>query len=612
MGGLSEIVAVACNPPAAVGGSASPEATVTLHDIHTLTTAHVFKKSATPQNALAVSRTHVFAAQADKSVLNVYNRVKGGLEAIVPLPEVLSAVACSQDGGVVVMGTTTGRVTAWETSSGRYSSTALCHLQRISVICIDRTASFVLTASDDTTILVWSLPHLLTPANNQKSKPLRSLEYHRQPIVALACGKGRGPAAIAVSAARDRSCIVWNYQDGTMLRSVSVSGTPLSLALDPADRAFYVGLGDGGIQQVEFARVANRSVHIGTAGVGMVATSSDADRSYDSPLFRADERHVPIAAAGAGNKWSAEGQNSPITTIDVVFEGNYLVTGTESGAVNLWDVATGHLFRTLSTYKAAPISCVRMLPPIGFPVDTSSHTALHTVVLPRYHDTVKAASGGTIQVDTNHPPLTLQFRATIPTSSSSISAVGFPLDSASSANVDPFSAAADMAAIERGIAYFNSQSGLDSQTVAFTPTDMETDADAEMNAATSPDPSHTAEPAGGSGTTTGGMDILTAPRITLHAVSDDADRVAELEKELAAMKERYKRLSELHKQTWEEHAKWVMDVDKERAGGMSAEKDKAESSNSMDSPQPQQQDNNQMADEPAKRDADADEMQTGE
>ncbi|KAJ6264158.1 hypothetical protein Dda_0300 [Drechslerella dactyloides] len=561
MGGLSEIVAVACNPPPALGASSSPEAAVTLHDIHTFTTVAVFKKSATPPNGLAVSRTHVFAAQEDKSVLNVYNRVKGGLEAIVPLPEVLSAVACSQDGGVVVMGTTTGRVNAWETSSGRYSATALCHLQRVSVIAIDRTTSFVLTASDDCTILVWSLPHILTPINNQKSKPLRILEHHQQPIVALACGKGRGPAAIAVSAARDRSCIVWNYQDGTMLRSVSIAGNPLSLALDPADRAFYVGLADGGIQQVEFARVANRSIHIGAAGgVGM---AGDADRSFDSPLFRADERHVPIAGAGAGNKWVAEGRDSPITTIDVMFEGNYVVTGNESGAVHLWDVATGHLFRTLSTYKAAPVSCVRMLPPTGFPADSFSHTTLHTVVLPRYHDTVKAASGGTIDVDTNHPPLTVQFHTTMPTTSTSISATSFPVDNAASAPADPFSATADMSAIEAGAAYFNAQS--DSQTVNIT----DTDADVAINTPASPDASHTVEPAGSAGSSS--MDISSAPKITLHAVSDDADRIAALEKELATMKERYKRLSELHKQTWEEHAKWVMDVDKEKAEKMAME-----------------------------------------
>ncbi|KAF3912699.1 hypothetical protein ABW21_db0206310 [Orbilia brochopaga] len=349
--GLAEILAVACNPPAAVGGSASPEATVTLYDVHTQAAIHTFRKSATPPNALAVSRTHIFAAQADKTVLNVYNKVKGGLEAIVPLPEELTAVACSREGGVVVMGTTAGRVNAWETSSGRYYTSALCHLQRVSVICIDRMACFALTASDDANIHVWSIPHLLNPFNNQKCKPVRTLEHHRLPIVGLVCGRGHGPAAIAISASLDRNCCVWNYQDGTMLRSISLSMDPLSLAIDPADRAFYVGLGDGSIQQVEFVRATNRFPRIGNIGSNLLATSSELERPIDSPLFRADERHIPIAASSAGKKWSAEGQNSPITTIDVVFEGNYVITGTESGAVNLWDVATGHLFRTLMTNK---------------------------------------------------------------------------------------------------------------------------------------------------------------------------------------------------------------------------------------------------------------------
>lgn len=51
------------------------------------------------------------------------------------------------------------------------------------------------------------------------------------------------------------------------------------------------------------------------------------------------------------NRWHATNHESPITSMGVVYEGNYLVTGTEQGNVSIWDIATGHVFRTLTQFK---------------------------------------------------------------------------------------------------------------------------------------------------------------------------------------------------------------------------------------------------------------------
>ena len=93
---------------------------------------------------------------------------------------------------------------------------------------------------------------------------------------------------------------------------------------------------------------------------------------------------------------------------------------------------------------------------------------------------------------------------------------------------DPFSPTSDIDAIKRGISYFNS-------------------------------------PAAASSTNSVKGDQIT---ITEFKDTGDAEKIETLEKELATMKERYKRLNELHKQTWEEHTKWVMEVDKQKAEKM--------------------------------------------
>lgn len=78
-----------------------------------------YKKSSTQPNCLASSASHIFAAQTEKAVIHVYSRVSGGQEAVVPFPEkIRSIVLCGHvdGGGVLVLGTQSGRVILWEVS----------------------------------------------------------------------------------------------------------------------------------------------------------------------------------------------------------------------------------------------------------------------------------------------------------------------------------------------------------------------------------------------------------------------------------------------------------------------------------------------------------------
>jgi pre-rRNA-processing protein IPI3 len=76
-----------------------------------------YKKSSTNANCLAVSQSHVFAAQADKAVIHVYSRERKNQEAIVPFPEKIHSLALaggSDGGGTLTLGTEGGRVILWE------------------------------------------------------------------------------------------------------------------------------------------------------------------------------------------------------------------------------------------------------------------------------------------------------------------------------------------------------------------------------------------------------------------------------------------------------------------------------------------------------------------
>lgn len=110
-----QLLASIAAPRQKLNTSIAKDAAIFLHEVqpHSVQRA-VFKKSATAPNGLAVSRSHIFAAQADKAVVNVYSRDKGAQEAAIPFRERISCLKLACDDAVLVMGTEEGRIYLWE------------------------------------------------------------------------------------------------------------------------------------------------------------------------------------------------------------------------------------------------------------------------------------------------------------------------------------------------------------------------------------------------------------------------------------------------------------------------------------------------------------------
>jgi len=120
---------------------------------------------------------------------------------------------------------------------------------------------------------------------------------------------------------------------------------------------------------------------------------------------------------------------------------------------------------------------------------------------------VQASSNTT---DTSIPPLSLTFVGVI--------------ESHPYSKPDPFSYSADLEAVERGLEVFRSGSSITNHN----------------SNTTSKNAGHLGE---------------------VQETEVDKTKIAELEAELKQMHENYQRLSAIHKQTWEEHAKWRLEVE---------------------------------------------------
>ncbi|RDW77451.1 hypothetical protein BP6252_05504 [Coleophoma cylindrospora] len=296
------------------------------------------KKSSTPVNSLAANSTHIFAAQADKAVVHVYSRERGNHEALVSFPERLHSLTLVGD-GIVALGTAEGRVILWEVYTGRQISTPAAHLQAISCLVADQT--HLITGSEDSNVNVWSIPKLLSLTSSETHEPLRTLSNHRAAITSLALGHSSTSTNICVSASRDNTCIVWNHQSGTLLRTFLLPTTPLCLALDPCDRAVYVGFEDGSLQLLEFTTAA----------------------AVLNPLYDTRLQDTPVQVTLP--PWTASFNPGACNCLGLSHDGTTLLSGHASGKVARWDTGLRAISGGEVVDLNAPVTNLIMLSPFS-------------------------------------------------------------------------------------------------------------------------------------------------------------------------------------------------------------------------------------------------------
>lgn len=363
---LSEhFVASIGTPAKAPGTNVAKDAAIFLHETQpTAGQRAIFKKSATPPNCLAVSSTHIFAAQIEKAVVHVYSREKGNQEATVPFTERITCLALACEDAVLVLGTKEGRIFLWEVASGRQVSTAQAHLQAVNTLSVDAKSNCLVSASADSTCHVWSLPALLSFANAgaQPFAPLHTFSSHRASVQAMVIGHSDSFQNIVITAAQDRTCLVWDYHTNAVLRTYLLPGVPTCIALDAADRVFYVGYEDGSIQRIELFTAESES------------------------LYTAANALAPIQAKSV--KWtSPDAATGSVLDLSVSFDGSSLLSGHQSGAVLSWDVAsvTGHMNNMLPQGPLpGPVTNLSFLPVTGFANENDSRLRLDAVVKPRF------------------------------------------------------------------------------------------------------------------------------------------------------------------------------------------------------------------------------------
>lgn len=251
---------------------------------------------------------------------------------------------------------------------------------------VDRTSNFILSGSSDASIHVWSLANILSftklPSGRdrqQPNSPVHTFSNHRAAITSIALGHSASQYNIAVSTAKDNTAVAWDYHTGRVLRTFLLPSSATCLALDPVDRAFYVGYEDGSVQAVEFYK----------------------SQSVQHPLHDPSLQSTP-AQPSAEDRWAPPSSDfGAVESIALSHDGMILLSGQKNGKVLSWNVARRKYASTVADYTH-PVTNLLMLPIDGLPHPSLDlKRVAHTIVKPRYDQALSESSvnPGTVPAD---------------------------------------------------------------------------------------------------------------------------------------------------------------------------------------------------------------------
>lgn len=110
-----DLVSAVCGPPIAANTAVPKDVGIYTHTYFPAWSLKAsFKKSSIGPNSLAVSESHVYAAQDQKAHVHVYSRQRGTQETLVSFQERIRCVAIA--GNVLLLGSAEGRLLLWEVS----------------------------------------------------------------------------------------------------------------------------------------------------------------------------------------------------------------------------------------------------------------------------------------------------------------------------------------------------------------------------------------------------------------------------------------------------------------------------------------------------------------
>lgn len=357
-----------------------------------------------PNPAISGTGGLVFQLENNKANLNVFSWQRDHPLQRIILPQKLSCIAASPNGDLLAGGSFDGRIFLWQIATGDLLASFDAHYRSVTVLKWTSDGAGLVTGSEDSRILVWSLAGLLAP-HDQTSSSITSSEHNPTPYCTLAdhnlaitdlhISGGRFPHQITIlSSSADSSVKLWDLRTRSLLSTFVFEQPMHRVALDCTERFFFAATSpnasDNLIYRIDLFRkrdASSRMVETKVACNGSQfdfvteelrgATSVEA-YGFGSGAGPTTER-IPSANDTAGRA-AANGSSiisirEPISSICLTSSSTHLLVGSLAGWLYVIDVSNSQIIRSVSLLGNAKASAI-----------TGKNAVTNLMVLPKPRD----------------------------------------------------------------------------------------------------------------------------------------------------------------------------------------------------------------------------------
>ncbi|XP_050364698.1 protein ROOT INITIATION DEFECTIVE 3 [Argentina anserina] len=275
-----------------------------------------YKSCASPNHGLVSVGDRFLASSQTSGSVKYWAWSKPQPDAKSSQEEPIKPLAANREGTYVVGGGKSGTIYLWEVTSGRMLKKWDAHYRAVSCLRFSDDGTMLFSGSEDGEIRVWNLVTILDDHQSQRENHqyLLSFTEHSLSVTDMVLGFGYDP--IIASASEDRTCKIWSFSRGTLLRNIVFPTIIDAIAMDPCENLLFAGGRDGNIY------------------VAALNTARTGSSKYGLHIINRFSNH-----------------SKAVTCLAWGLSGNYLISGSEDGVVRVWDAKTANIVRVLRHSK---------------------------------------------------------------------------------------------------------------------------------------------------------------------------------------------------------------------------------------------------------------------
>ncbi|KZC08053.1 PREDICTED: WD repeat-containing protein 18 [Dufourea novaeangliae] len=229
-------------------------------------------------------------------------------------PGKVTALACTPSGAYMVAAIAE-KLFLWQVCNGRLLANLSQHYQTVNCLSFSTDGSIFASGGEDGLVFVWSLYRVI---NDERSVPLHGFSHHSLPVKDLQFGH-LGARGRLCSVSLDRTCNIYDPSGGLLLLTLVFDVPLTSVCMNARESDLFVGCTDGNIYRFNL---------------------------HEPP--RGIEHHVQVRKDGESEGLIAfQGHKSTIVSLSISIDGRYLLSGSNTGEVHIWDIASRQVLRTL-------------------------------------------------------------------------------------------------------------------------------------------------------------------------------------------------------------------------------------------------------------------------